>query len=309
MQRTLYKHQNSVMTALGDVGFLLRLATFTVFAGRAWQHLFGDAPFRTLLWDQAILGTVVEALTGASWQQYVTSETMDNLIQGSIRGFGLLYLLCALVTLFIKPNLEVWGRVLIAGVCSLLFLALLYCKEKFFHVGQFFEYSLQFGVPLLFYQVFFQKVDTEKVVVYAKVLIALTFICHGLYAVGYYPRPGNFVDMTIDILAISEADAHHLLYWAGIIDLVLAIGIFLPRIAPAFLLYAFVWGLMTAAARLVANFQTDFMMESFHQWTFEVVYRLPHALVPLWVLARLNFATASKGSKENHSDLSTSLGG
>lgn len=263
-----------------EVKLILRVICFAVFAGRAWQHLVWDAPYRTLLWDETLLKSIVESLSSMTWNEYVTSEMVDQRIQWFIKGIGILYALLAIMALFLKSNMKKAGILLLVGAMSLIFLALLYCKEKFFHVGQFFEYTAQFIVPILLYQVLYTKISIKQFALIVKISIALTFICHGLYAINYYPRPGNFVDMVINILHVSEPMAHTFLGIAGVLDFLVAIAIFLPAISRTALIYAFIWGLLTSLARVWANFQLDFVWQTLNQWTFESVYRLPHAGLP-----------------------------
>ncbi|MFA0964303.1 DoxX-like family protein [Roseivirga sp. BDSF3-8] len=274
-------------------GILLRICAFSVFIGRAWQHLFWDAPYRAIAWNEGLLKGLVESLTNMTWQEYVTSPHTDAAITLAIRGTGVFYLIAALFCLFAKGKNRIAGILWIIGSGLLAILAFLYMKEKFFQVGQFFEYALQVGSPMLLYYWVYGGTDSQKadlsssfwkkLILSAKILIALTFICHGLYAMGYYPRPGFFVDMTINVFGVSEAVAHRLLWWAGLLDMIISAGIFVPRVARVCLLYAVVWGLLTAFARVVANFYADFPWQSLHQYTFETVYRLPHGLIPLFV--------------------------
>ena len=49
------------------VNKVLRLATFALFAGRAWQHLFWDAPFRALLWDKETMENFDEFKRSLEW--------------------------------------------------------------------------------------------------------------------------------------------------------------------------------------------------------------------------------------------------
>jgi hypothetical protein len=263
----------------------LRLATFLLFAGRAWQHLFWDAPFRTLLWDQNVMENLVLFLRGGTWQEYVTSAATDRFIEYTIIGFGVFYALMALLTLFLRGKYlaKFTWLYFIASAC-LVFLAFLYSKEKFFHIGQFFEYAIQFSLPLLFCYSLTQRIQPSKLLLYLKITIAFTFSAHGLYAIGYYPQPGVFVDMLINSLHFSEFAAHSFLIVAGVLDFVIAVAIFFPRVARYFLVYAAIWGGLTALARTWANFYWDFPLDSLHQNLYETVYRLPHMLVPLAAL-------------------------
>jgi len=268
---------------------LLRGLCFAVFAGRGWQHLFWDAPYRSVLWDESLLKSTVESLSNLTWNEYVTSEVIDFRIQLFIKLLGVCYLLLAFLSLLIKSSHKNWGYLLVFGTSLLTLLAFLYCKEKFFQVGQFFEYSAQFITPLLLYISLYTRMDVNKFTLLVKVAIALTFICHGLYAIDFYPRPGNFIDMTINILGISELTAHSLLWLAGIIDLVISIAIFIPMIDKAALTYAIIWGFITSLARVWANFDADFALLSIHRWLFETLYRMPHGGLPLLILVIQGF--------------------
>ncbi|WP_024771790.1 hypothetical protein [Aquimarina macrocephali] len=264
---------------------ILKLSTFLIFLGRAYQHIVWDAPYRTFLWDESILKSSIENVFGIAWNDYVTSLSAANTISFSIKAIGVFYLICAIITLMIKPNMKKTGKFfLLGGSIGLFILAILYCKEKFLHVGQFFEYTIQFMTPVLLYMVLFTSIEFKKIRLIALIAIALTFSCHGLYAIGYYPRPGSFIDMTLNTLPISEPSAHLMLKTAGILDFVVAIAIFIPRISYAALVYAFVWGGLTAIARLVGHFHVAFLWNSFSQWTWEMLIRLPHGLIPLFVM-------------------------
>lgn len=124
-----------------------------------------------------------------------------------------------------------------------------------------------------------------------KITIALTFTCHGLYAVGYYPRPFNFVDMSMNSLGISESNAIQYLNVVGFLDFIIAIGLFLPwKISRFALGYAILWGTLTTSARLVSYLEIDQFATLLHQWGFEALYRLPHFLIPCaaWLYCRKN---------------------
>ncbi len=263
---------------------LLRLSTFLLFAGRAWQHLFWDAPFRALLWDKDWMEGLVTWLTGNTWQAYVTSETAGYFIDNLIFSFGIFYAAMAILTLVINQRMKGLTWLYALSSLALGLLAFLYCKDKFYHLGQFFEYVLQFSLPLFFYLALSEKINLLKLRLFLKIAIALTFSAHGLYALGYYPQPGEFVDMVINTLHVSESTAKYVLYVAGILDMVFAIGIFIPRTAKISLIYMVLWGAATAAARTWANFYMDFPLNSLHQNLHETIYRLPHALIPLSVL-------------------------
>ena len=271
------KHSNIQL-----VQVILRLATFLLFAGRAWQHLFWDAPFRALLWDQQIMENIVLFFRGGTWQEYVTSAATDRYIQTAITGFGIFYALMAVVTLFIRSqHIKKFMWLYILSSVLLAFLAFLYTMEKFYHAGQFFEYAIQVLLPLFFIYMLSQRIKPGRLLLFMKIAIALTFSAHGLYATGFYPQPEVFVDMFISILHVSEPVAVKMLFLAGILDFVVSVALFVPLLAKYALLYAALWGGLTAVARTWANFYFEFPLSSLHQNLYETLYRLPHLLVPL----------------------------
>ncbi|MBW1295913.1 DoxX-like family protein [Aquimarina litoralis] len=278
---------------------LLKACVFLIFIGRAYQHLFWDAPYRTFFWDESTLKPIVEGLFNVPWQEYVTSIHTDDMIQTGIKINGILYSLAAISSLLINKNNLKWSRIpIIIGGISLVILTLLMTKEKFYHVAQFFEHSIQFGLPFVLLYFYSQKFHLKRFVTTLKILIAFTFFSHGLYAFGFYPVPGKFVDMVIQILGFSEENAITFLYIAGILDFIIAVFIFVPRLQKYSLWYAFTWGLLTAFARIVANFYWDFPLQSVHQYIHEVLYRLPHGLTPLLVLMLLKITPYSKFIKQ-----------
>lgn len=266
----------------------LQLCCFFVFTGRAWQHIVWDAPYRTLLWDESLLSTIVPVMTGMSWNEYATSPLVDQIINGLMVSTGICYLFIGLFALVAhQRSMQKFRKVLLLGSALLFGLALLYFKEKFYQVGQLFEYSIQFGSPLLLYMALQSELNQKRLIFFMKVAIALTFTCHGLYALGYYPQPGNFVAMTINILPVDEETARGMLKVFGWADILLSILLFVPKASRWALLYAAIWGLATAVARIWANIQVDFLFSSLNQWSFETIMRLPHGIIPLLLISPL----------------------
>lgn len=276
---------------------LLCFSVFFIFLGRAWQHLFWDAPYRTFFWDEALLKPMVEKIFSTPWYDYVTSETLDVFIQNLIFSTGLIYLIAAICSLFYHRFRNAFIRFFIfLGGVNLVLLSYLLMKDKFYHAAQFFEQSIQFSLPFVLLYVFSEKVDFKKVLLILKILIAIVFVSHGLYAVGYYPVPGKFVDMIIHISTLSEGTTKKILWLAGGIDFLIAVSIFIPKISKIALWYACAWGLLTAFARIVAGFQVDFIWQSIHQELYGTLFRLAHGLVPLCAVLLAGFL---KGKTKN----------
>ena len=276
---------------------------FLMFVGRAYQHIFWDAPYRTLLWEEGWLENIVNWF-GVDWQDYVTSPKADQTIQFAIRISGVIYLLCAIACLLILQNPATkLKNTLYVGISLLAFLFLLQTKEKFFHVGQFFEHTAQIISPILLLLISKQKITRPQFHTALKVAIALTFCCHGLYAIGYYPRPGIFVDMTINILGCSETFAHQFLFIAGVLDFVIVLLLFFPKTQKFAIYYTLIWGLLTALARTVAFFDLDFPFQTLHQNSYQTLVRIPHMGLSLLLGLSLGYLQQKFRFKATHFSL------
>lgn len=263
---------------------ILQIAAIGVFLGRAWQHLFWDAPFRTLLWDEQWMKGIVEGLFQMNWQDYVRSPQVDQGIQNSIRIFGIGYLVCALAALLIN-YLKKWAYpILYLGSFGLLFLAFLEWKEKFYYLGQFLEYSLQFSTPVFLILLHKSQKISQQLIVWMKLAAAITFLSHGLFAIGFYPLPGHFVEMVMNIMGVGQEVAVEVLKVAGILDFIAAVLIFFPkRIALPALVYMVIWGFGTTIARTWGYFHFENISAILHQWFHQSLFRVPHFLVPLLI--------------------------
>jgi hypothetical protein len=266
--------------------WLVKICAFTVFLGRAYQLYFFGAPFRAILWDESLLSPLVEGMTNYSWQDYATSSRVNKWIDGFTKFCSFIFLVSAGISLFWDKigyrnlkELIVWfalAILLLIGVCIV--------KDKNYEYLLFFELFIQLAAPIvLLLDVRLDIIENKKVINGLKIAIACTFIAHGLFAMGLIYLPGYFVDMTIIIFGITETQATLFLYVAGVLDIVMSIFIFIPKLSKYALLYMMFWGLATAFARLLAGFSSDFIALSIHGSVYLVVYRLSHGLLPLTV--------------------------
>lgn len=265
---------------------LLKISVILIFLGRAWQFIFWDAPFRTFFWNESLLKPFVETIIGVDWQTYANSPKLDVFINSSVLAFGILYLLSAIAVILHSKIERIANYIIIFGGIGLLLLAFLLMSDRFYQFSQFFEYSIQFSIPFIF--VFYHKICIQKhLVLILKLLIAAVFIAHGLYAVGYYPVPGYFLGMVIDILGFTEQGALNFLLVVGILDFIGSILIFVPKVTRYALIYLAIWGFLTSFARLVAGFSFDFFWELLHLNLYQTIYRLPHGILPIIVLLKM----------------------
>jgi len=260
---------------------LLLISCLCLFAGRAFQHLFQDIPLRTLLWDQSLMEPIVNFVLKLRWEDYASDPKWDRAIQIFIKLMGVVYLLCAAVCVSICFQSRKYAKFLIVGSFFLFFLSFIYYIDKFFRLGEWFEYTVQWMSPLVLYMLVMKEAKVYALGLYMRVAVALTFAGHGLYAIGFYPVPGHFIDMIIMSLHVQESTAVMLLQWAGWLDLVIALLILAPFVYHYAALYAFGWGILTAIARVWANYDPTLPFGSLYQWLPETLIRIPNAIMPL----------------------------
>lgn len=274
---------------------ILRISCALLFLGRGWQHFFWDAPFRTFFWNEELLSGVVEGFFNTPWKDYVTSSKVDNAINFFTKLHGIFYFFMALISLTINESYKRLGLLLPFASLVLFILSFFYFAGRSWQIGMLIEHAIQFGIPTVLYLAIFHENSIEKNMQKFKALIALTFIGHGLYAFGFHPMPGHFIDMVINITGANENLASIFLKCAGSLDFLVSILIFIPSTALYALSFNIVWGLATALARILAHVDPELMQFTSHQWWFETCYRLPHGLFPL---ALYLFLVNSKSASE-----------
>ncbi len=268
---------------------LIYLIGFTacvgVLAGRGWQHIFWDPPYRTLLWDEKLIKPLIENIFGIGWEEYVTSIKIDHYLQNCFQLIGVLLIIGIFFTVFLNRFTKLAGIYLI--VCSgwLLFLSTLYWKEYFWDLPQFVELTAQWTAPLvmlMLYHSFSRKINILRIL---RIILSLTFFGHGLYAIGLVPLPGQWVDMVINTFSCSETNAKIFLKIIGVGDILASILIFFPKSEKPGLWYMMVWGSLAALGRLIGNYYVEIGFFNYlHQQLGEFLYRIPQFLFPAMTL-------------------------
>lgn len=269
----------------------LKILVSLLFLGRAYQGIFFDLPLRTFFWDQALLEGVVTTLTGDSWHNYVTNRSIDT--DGMINtigwSLGVFWLICAGLVFLLNKQRQWLKYIFYIGAFTFGLLAILYWKDKFLAMGQLFEYATQVSTPLILVYAILNGNNSTKFRLVLKIIVATTFICHGLYAVGYYPQPGPWIQWCTETFYLSsDKMAQSFLKVMGVLDFIAAgLLFFRPTFKPA-IWYCIIWGFMTAVARIWSNFYFDFPLESLHDWTYQTLFRLVHGGIPLllWLWSR-----------------------
>jgi len=260
----------------------LRIAALGVFIGRGGQFMIWDAPLSVFLWDESLLKPFVSAIFGLSWSAYLTdyanTETMRLLTR-----VGAVVLLLSAVAVYFFPLLKKTSQLVILMGTALLFsLSLLYWKDQAYVWPQLIEYTLQWSIPLFYLSAFGKERVSEAWLLLLKIAIAFTFIGHGVYALGIYKLPGNFLSMVMQILKVNQDQAVTFLYVAGIMDFLIAIALFIPfRYGKWLIIYAIFWGLATTLARILGYFYPNNLSLTLSRWLPEAIYRIPHFIAPL----------------------------
>ena len=265
-----------------SVGSVLRIACVALLIGRGLDAVIGDLPLRTILWNQALLEPLVSGVFGVPWENYVRSLLLDRIINTLSTSVGIYFLVVSSLVISGKakdrlPKLLKIASGILAAVFVLKFM------EKSFAIGMLIEHGAQFMAPLAYSWWLSQGRITKQHELAIKIAIACTFLGHALFAVGFHPVPGGFIDMIINVLGFSQEGAKELLLVAGSLDIACAIFIFIPVLDRYALCFMIAWGLITASARVLAHVDLDQFFYTAHQWGLEMIYRLPHGLLPLAV--------------------------
>ncbi len=269
---------------------LIQILTFSVFMGRAYQFIFFDIPFRSLFWDENLMTPIVQTF-GISWNSYINDLEIAANQELIIQIIGCFFLFLAICIVVIHRYKKWLVRLLTLGSVLLFCLSLLYWKEHFYYIGQLIEYTIQWSTPI--FLILFLKYQNDSrfpnsTIFLLKVVIAMTFIGHGLYAFGVYPIPGNFVQMCLDVFPLDDFQAKVFLKTVGVLDFLAVALLFVPKFERVGIWYCIIWGFLTAFARIVANFDLDIPFVSLHQWLWETIVRLPHGGIPLLLLLITN---------------------
>ncbi|MCM2278524.1 MAG: hypothetical protein NDJ89_10660 [Oligoflexia bacterium] len=259
----------------------LALACALSLGGWAAQHFFWELPYRAFFWSQGLLGPVPELL-GFSWEDYASSGGLAFFLEALSATAGAMLLTASAATLagLLAPGTWLARRapqLLAAASILLAFLALLFFKESGFRAGPLLELSSQVATPALLAR---WRARSEGTRLAIQAAVALTFFGHGLFAVGFYPVPGNFVDLTLQLVGGTESHARSLLRVVGTLDLLMAPALFIPGLGKAALTYGVLWGFLTTVARPAAALAIGADASALAYSISEMLCRTPHFLLP-----------------------------
>ncbi len=271
--------------------------------GWALIHLFWEVPYRTFLWSEAWFSPIVEGVFGIPWREYATSSKAESATQSLIRAIGISLLLASLgaIAAWASGRSKRIHYALPIASITLFAVALSNFKESGFQLAMLIEHTAQVSAPLLLFLAIRNKVSERKLLTFVKLAIVGTFVGHGLYAVGYYPVPGTFIDMVISILNVQETEARSFLMFAGCMDFALCFALLFPSLERAALVYATVWGTATSLARPLSEISMGSPASDVLYWALECLSRAPHAGLPFvaLMLIRRRPALAEPSAQES----------
>lgn len=278
---------------------ILRLSVLLVLIGRGYQHLFFALPYTIFHSDgheNAFLAYISEGFQVLTDLSGLTPQVWWSLFGIAV---GLFFIITAALIYWPNVSYRITHPILIISSILLFFLSFTYFLAKGFHVGQWVEYTSQTIAPLLI--VLVQRgIATQKFLILLKIAIACTFVGHGLFALGVHPIPDNYLEMVGANLGVNASQAKDLLFAAGVLDVMVGIGIFLPTYGHWFLSYAVWWGFITSLARVTTQISLyGLSFITLHESLFKFLFRTPHFLFALIVLLTLQWIHQVKSKKQS----------
>ncbi len=275
----------------------LKWSMLLVLGSQAWIHFSGHTVYSSILWDEEGIAWVA-----SDWDTFVNQIFNDRLLDIISYSIGLYFMIVMVQTLRLNKEKEVrnFNQLCFLTTLILALIAFLGARDKFMEWAQFFELSIQFLTPIILAVYLFGK-KKQHLILLMKVAIALTFACHGLYALGIFPLPVHFMEMTMGILPLDDTNARLFLKMAGIMDWIVAIMIFIPNrnIVQSALIYMILWGSITALARMTYALLNYGSITDIIQSIPNTLIRVPHALIPFVLLLLLGILNPLPKSHPN----------
>ncbi len=270
---------------------------FLTLLGYAWKHIFWTQNYLHKIYTESFVSFIYRLL-GLKWKGFTNNQFELNRPYIYVMFFiGIIFLLTSLWVI-IKDNkskIEFLLKQLV--ICSFFFI-LVGVLSSFFKsklsLNEPFEYALRLAVPLLFLKLFNVHQLTNRQVKIIKLLIAVTFISHGLYALNLFPTPSNFMLMTSNILSLNSKNSILFLTIIGVLDVLVSLLLFIKKTEKQALYYIIIWGFLTTLARLVGNFGNLPFNDFVILWIPEFLTRCCHFLIPYYLLLNLKTLTAFK---------------
>ncbi len=272
---------------------LLWLSCILLLMGRGLEHFFWDAPYRELLWKESFVQPILN-LFHISWRQW--SYSSDHHIRLFTKLLGTGYIAAAVFLIFQKKFNKLKILVLTISSGGLLFYSYLFYLSKLSANGAFIEMTLQWAPPLIL-MFFYGNKKSPVFYLLIKLCLVAVFVGHGLFAIGYYQVPAQFSTMVQRLTPLNEYSSIVIfLKMAGILDILASFGIFWSKSEKICLWYMAIWGALTALARPLSFIDPSILILSLREWIPAFLVRLPHCLIPLFLIIEIGHAKRQKAA-------------
>lgn len=280
--------------------FILQIALSLTLFARGWLTFFWDHYLRGLIWHEEALKPVLEQYFSISWRDFAMSS--DSWLTPLIQGIGMWLMIMAGVVLFMgRIRVLRWTLLPVIG-----FMALDVFARFIEHDGRWgmaMEYALQAMVPLLLFLMLSGSKTRRWLIGLALVATSLCFIGHGCYAMGFYPVPWSYQNMTMRLLGLEGEAVLTFLAVMGYLDFTVVFALFWKRLRKLALCYMIAWGFATAMARVLAHIESSQRWYGLDPWMFETLVRSSHWMIPLALLTLLRKNDNTPLTKVSSSEL------
>lgn len=261
---------------------LLQATVSVTLLARGWLTWRWDSPIRALIWQEDWWSQPLESLFGIPWAQF--AQHSEPGLTSVLEGLGILMMALAVVPWFGRIEKLRWTKWLLVPATGLLVLdAMGGWVSVDQELGMAIEHSLQVITPIALLLALNERRGRDWYLVVA-IAASLTFVGHGLYALGFHAVPLIFKTMTMRILGCDLDTALVVLQIAGWLDMIAVVLLWIPRLRRWGIGYMVLWGLATALARIWAHVRWSQTGWGLDPWLAETLVRTAHWMLPLLLI-------------------------
>ena len=207
---------------------ILQITVAILLLGRAWQHLFWDAPLEYLLSPKLYSEEFIDRVT---------------------TGLGWFYLIGIIFTFTLDNRNSRWGYSFVLYSAVLLLLAQLYRAANSYELPTILLYTSQFATPYLYYQLQFTKIPIGRIMSMLKLSLTLTLGGYAWYAFGFiYGQKKEWLLGLADVFGIDNQTAVYLLYLLGAFEIIIVLVLWVKPVQKIGLAGILFWGVLLMLA-------------------------------------------------------------
>jgi hypothetical protein len=208
---------------------ILQITVAILLAGRAWQHLFWDAPYEFLFTEKA----------GFS----------DLFVDRVRTAIGWFYLLGVVFCFTLDTRNSKWGYSFVVYSTSLLLLAQLYRVSNSNEIPTLLLYTSQFATPYLYYRLQFTKIQIGQIMTSLKLSLTITLGGYAWYAFGFvYGQKSDWLHGLAYIFGVNNVTASYILIGLGIFEILIVLVLWVKPVQKVGLAGILFWGVMLMSA-------------------------------------------------------------